>query len=68
MHVTKRQEEILKRAAQGLTDKEIANQLALAVSTVRTHLERFYAANDLRNKPEAVGAWLQHVKSKRSRK
>jgi DNA-binding CsgD family transcriptional regulator len=68
LHVTKRQAEILKLAVQGLTDKEIANQLALAVSTVRTHLERFYAANGLRNKAEAVGAWLQHVKLKRSRK
>jgi DNA-binding CsgD family transcriptional regulator len=41
--------------------KEIASDLGIAVSTVRTHLERFYRENGLRNKSEAVAAW-QHYR------
>ena len=44
-----------------MTDKEIAVDLGVAVSTVRTHLERFYRENGLRNKTEAVAAW-QHYR------
>jgi DNA-binding CsgD family transcriptional regulator len=43
-----------------LTDKEIAADLGIAVSTVRTYLERFYRENGLRNKTEAVAAWQHH--------
>lgn len=62
--VTKRQGEVLSLAARGLTDKEIAERLSLSVSTIRTHLVRFYETNDLRNKTEAVAAWLRHNKGK----
>lgn len=57
LHVTPRQRQILDLAARGLTDKEIASKLGGAVSTVRTHLERFYRENGLRNKSEAVATW-----------
>jgi DNA-binding NarL/FixJ family response regulator len=60
-HVTPRQREILNLALRGLTDKEIAADLEIAVSTVRTYLERFYRENGLRNKIEAVAAW-QHYR------
>ena len=59
-HVTPRQAQILDRALKGLTDKEIAVDLGIAVSTVRTYLERFYRENQLRNKSEAVGAWQRY--------
>lgn len=60
-HVTPRQRDILDLALRGLTDKEIASGLGIAVSTVRTYLERFYRENGLRNKAEAVAAW-QHYR------
>jgi DNA-binding CsgD family transcriptional regulator len=60
LHVTPRQGQILDLAVRGLTDKEIASDLGIAVSTVRTHLERFYRENGLRNKSEAVAAWQHH--------
>jgi len=62
-HVTPRQAEILDLALRGLTDKEIAARLQIAVSTVRTYLERFYRENGLRNKTEAVAAWQHHRES-----
>jgi DNA-binding CsgD family transcriptional regulator len=61
LRVTPRQREILDLAVGGLTDKEIAADLRVAVSTVRTHLERFYRENGLRNKTGAVAAW-QHFR------
>lgn len=66
-HVTRRQAEILDLAVRGLTDKEIAARLAIAVSTVRTYLERFYRENGLRNKTEAVAAWQHHREELRRR-
>jgi DNA-binding CsgD family transcriptional regulator len=60
LRVTSRQREILDSAVRGLTDKEIAANLGLSVSTVRTYLERFYRVNGLRNKAEAVAAWQHH--------
>jgi DNA-binding CsgD family transcriptional regulator len=46
---------------RGLTDKEIASDLGVAISTIRTHLERFYRENGVRNKSEAVAVW-QHYR------
>lgn len=60
LRITKRQDEILALASTGLIDKEIADHLSLSVSTVRTHLNRFYRANGLRNRAEAVVAWQRH--------
>lgn len=61
LHVTPRQRQILDLALRGRTDKEIAAGLGVAVSTIRSHLERFYRDNGLRNKSEAVAAW-QHYR------
>jgi DNA-binding CsgD family transcriptional regulator len=61
LHVTPRQRQILDLAVRGLTDKEIGAELGIAVSTIRTHLERFYRENGLRNKNEAVAVW-QHYR------
>jgi DNA-binding CsgD family transcriptional regulator len=61
--VTPRQAEILDLAILGMPDKEIASRLGLSVSTVRTHLEKFYRENSLRNKAAAGAAW-QHFRDK----
>lgn len=57
---TRRQREILELSSKGMTEKEIARLLGIGQPTVRTHLERFYRSNGLRNKAEAIAYWLQH--------
>jgi DNA-binding CsgD family transcriptional regulator len=61
VRVTPRQREILKLSSKGLTEKEIAQQLGVSPATVRTHLERFYKSNGLRNKAEAIAFWLRAI-------
>jgi DNA-binding CsgD family transcriptional regulator len=65
LHVTPRQQQILDLAVLGLTDKEIATDLSVAVSTIRTHLERLYRENGLRNKSEAVAVWQHYCDTER---
>lgn len=38
--LTKRQQEVARLAAQGRSDKSIANQLGISARTVQTHLDR----------------------------
>jgi DNA-binding NarL/FixJ family response regulator len=61
IRVTRRQREILELSSKGFTEKEIAPILGLAQPTVRTHLQRFYRSNGLRNKAEAIAFWLRHA-------
>jgi DNA-binding CsgD family transcriptional regulator len=63
VRVTRRQREILGLSAKGLTEKEIARLLGVSLPTIRTHLERFYRANGLRNKAEAIAFWSRHTSS-----
>jgi DNA-binding CsgD family transcriptional regulator len=65
LRFTPRQREILDLAVRGLTDKEVAAGLGVAISTIRTHLERFYRENGLRNKSEAVAAWQHFLDTER---
>jgi DNA-binding CsgD family transcriptional regulator len=60
LHVTPRQIDILSLVAEGRSGKEVASLLGLSVATVRTHLGRFYSANSLRNRVEAVTAFRQY--------
>jgi DNA-binding NarL/FixJ family response regulator len=68
LHVTPRQRQILNLAARGLTDKEIASELRIAIGTVRTHLEHLYRDNGLRNKTEAVAVWQHHLEAEGRRR
>jgi DNA-binding CsgD family transcriptional regulator len=65
LRISKRQREILELAATGLTDKQVAQRLSISVSTVRTHLERFYRDNGVRNKTAAVGLYLRLLEGER---
>jgi DNA-binding NarL/FixJ family response regulator len=56
--VTRRQAQILELAAKDLADKQIAQQLGVSLSTIRTQLGRFYRANGLHSRAGAVGLWL----------
>lgn len=60
LRTTPRQMEILSLVAEGRSDKEVAGRLGLSVATVRTHLGRFYSANALRNRVEAVRAYMEY--------
>lgn len=51
-----RQAEIVELVAAGLGDKEIATRLGISTHTVRTHLQRVYREQEVRNRAEAA-AW-----------
>src|SRR5207302_570941 len=56
---TPRLAQILTLAGRGYADKQIAGQLGISLSTVRTHLQRFYSANGLHSRTGAVVLWLR---------
>ena len=53
--LTRRQLEVLRGVARGLTDKEIASELSLSPRTVEMHVARALAALDCANRAQAVG-------------
>jgi DNA-binding CsgD family transcriptional regulator len=59
IHLSPRQEEVLRLIADGYTDKEIAVRLGLRQRTVRTHLERLYARHGFHNRAGALTAWFR---------
>ncbi len=52
--LSKRELEVLQRIATGLTNREIAGQLSIAVSTVKTHVKNIHAKLGVRNRTQAV--------------
>ena len=54
-----RQSEIVALIASGCTDKQVARALSVSLRTVRTQLERLYAANGLHSRAQAVLMWAQ---------
>ena len=52
-----RQTEIVSLIASGYSDKQIAIALRVSQRTVRTQLERLYAANGLHSRAQAVHIW-----------
>jgi predicted ATPase/DNA-binding NarL/FixJ family response regulator len=52
--LTEREEEILHLLAQGLTNKEIANQLTIVIGTVKTHNHNIYGKLGVDNRLQAV--------------
>jgi DNA-binding CsgD family transcriptional regulator len=58
LRLTPRQRQILRLAAQGLSDKEIAARLGISYRTVRTHFERLYHTYGLRGRAAAVALYL----------
>jgi DNA-binding CsgD family transcriptional regulator/uncharacterized protein YkwD len=56
--LTPRQQQILRLVATGLGDKEIGRRLGLSTNTVRTHLQRYYRAHQIKNRAEAAAAWI----------
>lgn len=52
-----RQAEIVSLIASGYSDKQIAAALRVSQRTVRTHIERLYAAHGLHSRAQAVLIW-----------
>ena len=59
-HTSPRQSEILGLVAAGRSDREIAAELGISRHTVQMHLRRLYRERDLRNRSEAVAAWMRN--------
>gem|GEM_PF-2351592 len=52
--LTEREIEILTRVGIGLKDQEIADELFISITTVRTHLRKAYSKIGVRNRAEVV--------------
>jgi DNA-binding NarL/FixJ family response regulator len=58
-----REEQVLKLLSKGLTNKEIANRLALTENTVKSHLKHILAKLHLENRVQAAVFALQNEDS-----
>ena len=56
--LTGREEEILARLSEGLSNKEIAARLQVSYDTVRAHLRHIYEKLHVRGRTEAVKQYL----------
>jgi LuxR family maltose regulon positive regulatory protein len=52
--LTERELEVLRLIAAGLSNREIAQELVVAVSTVKTHINHIYGKLDARSRTQAV--------------
>jgi len=59
LRLSSRQAQILERVSRGMSDREIAADLGCSYRTVRTHLERVYAANGIHSRAAAAVAWVR---------
>jgi len=53
-HLSDRELEVLKLAARGMTNQEIADELVLSIRTVQTHLSNIFGKMDVGSRTEAV--------------
>jgi non-specific serine/threonine protein kinase len=60
IHLTARQDDILRLVAEGLSDKQIAGRLGVRRRTVSKHLERLYERLKVPNRAAAAAGWAEH--------
>jgi DNA-binding NarL/FixJ family response regulator len=58
--LTEREEEVLLTVARGLTNAEIADELYIGISTVKTHLASLMSKLGLRNRVE-IAMWAHET-------
>jgi DNA-binding NarL/FixJ family response regulator len=54
-----READVLDALARGLAYKQIANELGISLSTIRTHIERIYEKLHVHNRTDAVVKYLR---------
>jgi DNA-binding NarL/FixJ family response regulator len=59
LKLTDREEETLSMLAEGYANKEIADKMAVSLSTVRTHLRHIYDKLHVRSRTEAILKFLK---------
>lgn len=59
-NLTARETEVLHLVAEGLRNREMAEQLQLSESTIETYLDRIYRKLEVRNRTEAADFYLRH--------
>ncbi|MDO4569350.1 MAG: response regulator transcription factor [Planctomycetia bacterium] len=52
--LTAREEQVLRRLAMGLSNKEIASQLEVSIETVKEHLHRIFRKLDVQDRTQAA--------------
>jgi LuxR family maltose regulon positive regulatory protein len=52
--LTEREMEVLRLIAAGLSNREIARELVVAVSTVKSHINHIYGKLDVKNRTQAI--------------
>ena len=57
--LTERQQYVLRLAAEGRSNKQIAGQLFIGEATVKTHLRKIYDKLGVRNRMQAVGRAME---------
>lgn len=57
--LTEREEQILKLIANGLSNREISNSLAISESTVENHIHHIYTKLGISNRAQAVAYAFQ---------
>jgi len=58
-HLSPREEGVLDCLAKGLTYQQIADQMAISIDTVRTHVRRIYEKLHVQSRTEAVAKYLR---------
>ena len=64
--LTEREEQILIKVARGLSNSEIASQLYITLSTVKTHIASLMTKLDARNRVE-IAIWAHQTGRMRPR-
>ena len=54
MEPTRRQTQVLSLLAEGMTAREVGEELGLATDTARTHIQNLLRRIEARNRPHAV--------------
>ncbi|MBX2817928.1 MAG: helix-turn-helix transcriptional regulator [Saprospiraceae bacterium] len=56
--ISKREKEILKLLAEGLSNHEMATHTGLSINTIKTHLKRIYKKIGARNRADAARIFM----------
>jgi DNA-binding NarL/FixJ family response regulator len=59
VHLSSRETEVLNLLAKGYLYKEIADQTALSIDTIKTYIRRVYEKLHVRSRSEAIAKYLQ---------